>query len=103
MKRNRLAPTQRKLEIVNAAVHISMSKGFIYLTRAAIAKYLKITETLTNHYFPDFQILRKKVIEIAIEEEILCILATAWIQDEPLLHGLSKTLKNKIKKHLFPS
>lgn len=71
----RLPPENRKANIFAAAMHVAITQGFLQLTRDATAIAANISPALVTRYFFTTTELRKLVMEEAIRQEILPIIA----------------------------
>ena len=61
MARQRLTPTQRKAQIVDAAVRIAERDGLEAITRDGVAAEAKCATGLVSHYFRPLELL---VVEV---------------------------------------
>lgn len=95
--RTRLEPETRKQQILEAAVNISIEKGYRQLTRRAIANKLSCSSTLINHYFGDIENLREIVFKIAIEKEIIPILVNGYCIGN---QKIPPALKDRVIKYI---
>lgn len=69
-------PSVRREMILRAAIKAARTPvGFITLTRARIADHAECSEGLVSRYLGSMEDVRRIVLEIAIDEEILPIIA----------------------------
>jgi|SRR5690606_5627829 len=101
MTRQRLDPEIRKQQILDAAINISIQKGYRQLTRQAVANKLCCAGALINHYYGDIDSLRDIVLKTAIEKEIMPILAENYGTRGKETSNLSPALKEKVINYLM--
>ena len=71
----RMQPNDRKAQILNAAVELSIREGWGTITREKVAEAAGISAGLVTKYFISVEQLRASVMRSAIDREILIILA----------------------------
>ena len=75
MTTRRLQPDDRRAQILSAAVDLAADQGFLSLTRDAVAKAAGVSPGLVTFYFFAVSELRRQVMQRAVENEHLSILA----------------------------
>lgn len=101
MTRQRLDPDIRKQQILDAAIDLSIQKGYRQLTRQSIANKIRCAAPLINHYYGNIENLRDIVLQIAIEREIMPILAESYGSRGKETSHLPTPLKEKVINYLM--
>lgn len=99
----RMDPEYRKIQILNAAIQLSISIGYNNLTRDKIADEINIASSLIANYYPRMSDLRSAVMNTAISNKILTILAQGISNKDPIVKKIPKTLKQEALDHLMRS
>ena len=99
-KGSRMDPFNRKEQILQTAIQISLEKGYRQLTRRAVANRMHCASSLINHYYEDIDNLRAAVLRAAIEKEIIPIVAENFAMKGTETIGLSPTLVEKVVHYL---
>lgn len=73
--RTRMTPDARSAEILGAAVKLAKRVGFRKLTRDGVAKAAKVSTGLVSTHFGGIEKLRDEVMRVAVNDEILPIVA----------------------------
>ena len=97
---NRMEPNDRRNQILDAAIVLSINIGYKCITRDAVAEVAGISSSLIANYFPRMVDLKKAVMEAAIEERKLEIIAQGLSISDPLALEISEELKKKVLKYL---
>lgn len=94
---NKPRPTS-KPAILNAAVSFAKEKGLRKFSRAQVAKRAKVASATVSYHFGEMHALRREVVEHAIKNEVLPILADARTDRESaeLYTRMSSELKQKV-------
>lgn len=100
IKGARMHPTQRKEQILQTAIKLSIERGYKQLTRKAIAKHLNCVSGLITHYYPHISDLRQEVLNVAIQQEIIPILAQNLVIWGEETSNLPQDLKQKVANYL---
>ena len=74
-RRQRLHPTVRKEQILDAALTLSQSDGYQTITRQSVATLAGCSEGLVSRYFSTMPQLRRAVMSAAIAQANLSVLA----------------------------
>ena len=93
----RMDSLSRQNQILKSALELAIKKGLKNITRDELADYTHISRGLIHRYFGGFDNLKDKILAIAIQQEILPILAE-HISDRKELFTLD--LKQKVFKYL---
>lgn len=96
----RMEATNRRNQILDAALTLSVEIGYKCITRDAVAKCAGISSALIANYFPRMVDLKLAVMQTAIEERKLEIIAQGMSISDPLTLELSEELKGKVLQHL---
>lgn len=80
---HRMAPDARKQHILNAAVDLAKTEGYLTLTRGSIASHAGISPALITFYFYSIRLLLDAVMEEAVSREIPCIIAEGLARKHP--------------------
>lgn len=83
MKTLYLSPTLRRQSILSEAIKLAEEHGFHKITRAAVAQRLGCTAGLVNRYFHPVSKLRDAVMEMAVAEGKLPIVAAGLVLRHP--------------------
>lgn len=81
--RTRLAPEDRKRQIVAAACRIAAKQGFTHVTREAIADSANVSVGLVSHYCGGMDGLRKAVVDEAVRTKNVKLIAQALLVQDP--------------------
>lgn len=87
-----------KTKIFNAAVSLAKKDSVEYLTRLAVATRSGAAEATVSYYFGSMEDLRKKIMEFALDEEIIEILANTQLTK--YWERISPALKTRIANHI---
>ena len=91
----RLDPSVRRDWILVAALELAKQKSYDRLTRDEIADAACVTGATFHHYFGKIADFRELIVSVAIEEEILPIIAHALAGGNAKAHALPLELKQK--------
>ena len=102
VQRRRLAPKERREQIIAAFLWVARTKGYQVVTRSDVAKRLDISEALVTRYFSDsMDDLRADALTYAIEHRNDKIIAQALTVNDPLVSELSEEIIKEVKQSLF--
>lgn len=82
-----------KDRILRAAVRIAISRGLARVTRPAVARNGRLTPSLISYHYGSVPALRTAVIQYAIENCVLPIIAAALLAKHPAVEKLDEQLK----------
>lgn len=100
VKGARMNPSARKEQILNTAITLSLEKGYRQLTRRSVANRMQCASALINHYFISIENLKMEVLNAAISQEIIPILAENYVTWGKETAELPKQLKEKVIRYL---
>jgi len=100
-KSERPGPETRRGQILHVATRLAIKYNYKNITRAQIANKIKVTETLISYYFNTMENLRRAIIQNAIENDILEIIAQGLAVHDPEVMKLPKEKKEKALKILL--
>ncbi len=90
----RLEPDARAADILTAAVQVARTRGYLRFTRGEVAIAAGVSPALVTHYYPSDE-LRAAVCRLAIEQEILQIIAEAITGRCPHIESCRPELKQE--------
>jgi AcrR family transcriptional regulator len=99
-KIRRLKPEARSREILTAALALAENVGLQNMKRNTVAEKSKAANGSINHYFGDMDGLRTAVVEFAIEEENLAVLAEAIATRHPAIESIPPKLRARVLRAL---
>lgn len=74
-KRERLDPQFRKRQIFETALRLAEQEGYHKISRPAIAKAANVSTNLVTYYFKSVTKLQNELMRMAIERQIISIVA----------------------------
>lgn len=90
-----------KNDILLVAVRLARTDGLRSLTRDGVADAAEVGMGTINYHFGTIDDLRTAVVDHAIENEIIEVLAQARAERHPRLHGrLTAALKERVAQHI---
>ena len=96
----RTKPVVRKEHIINAAIQLSIKVGYKCITRDAVAEIARVSSPLVATYFPRMSNLKLAVIQRAIQDEIVEVLAQGLILNDKKTWEISDKLKKKVLAYI---
>lgn len=87
MKRQRLNAENRVQGILTSALALATEVGYRVLTREKIADAAGVTGPLINHYWGNMDEFKKALLDYAVEQRCLPVVAQAIVAREPLLRA----------------
>lgn len=100
--RRRLKPTDRKTEILEAAIGQAHRVGYQQMTRDQIADRCAVSRGLiTPHYFPTMDDLRDAVMREAVSRRILGIVLQGVAARDPIALAAPSDLREKVAELLL--
>lgn len=91
----RLEPTERRGQILQAAVSLAQDRGYHKLTRDGVAVEAGVSFGLVTRYFGSIDTLKQKVMRVAVEQDILEIIAAGLAVGDPIARSAPGELKVK--------
>ena len=98
--RTRLAPEQRKEDILRVAIRLAESNGYDKITRKEIADAAKITEGLVSFYWGTMKQLRRSLMRHAIANKNFRIIAQGLCVNDSATRNLPPDLRSQVVNHL---
>lgn len=71
----RLAPDDRRAAILQAAIRLSVRDGYLTLNRESAAAEAGVSPALISHYFLHTSLLRSAVMQAAVDQSLLSVIA----------------------------
>lgn len=99
--RRREEPETRRKEILDAAISLSLEHGYQNITREQVAVRANTSCPLVSWYFGTMEILKSQVMETAVQQEIIGIIAQGLIRYDPQALNIDPALKAKVINHLI--
>lgn len=84
----RLQADERLEKIKEAVLEVAASGDYRMMTRGMVAKKLKCTPPLLNHYVGEVSDLRELAVQLAIEKKCLPVLGQAMAARHPAVRSL---------------
>lgn len=95
VKYKRLDPEDRKQQILLTAVEYSRINNYNTLTQYKVAEAVGCSPGLVINYFNSIANLQDRVVEFAISEEVLEVVAQGVVNKHPLALAASEDLKDR--------
>ena len=96
----RLDPQIRKAHILAVGVNVAKTEGYHNVTRGMIADAAEISAGLVNVYFDDMQVLKDAIMEQAIIQKVLEIIAVGLAIKDPIALAAPQKLKDQAAKYI---
>lgn len=96
----RIPSAMRKKLILKAAMKVSQKTGYNKISRDKVAEVAKIASSLISAHFPKIEDLRTAVLQKAVLEENVIILAQAFALRDSRIAHTPPALKRKINQYL---
>ena len=103
MKNKRMKPTERKLEILDAALLVAERGNYASITRDAIAKQAGVSSTLVQHYFGSMTKLKRAVMRRAVKCGNLTVIAQGLIAKDEHAMNAPHALRDRAFRAAFDS
>lgn len=100
MNRRRLAPNDRRNEILSAAICLADAHGYDKITRSQVAKLAQCAAASVSKYFGTMNQFRRTIIRHAIKNECLRIIAQGLINNDKHALKASEELKQRAIKSI---
>lgn len=91
----RLKPTDRKTQILGAALTAAKRDGYARVTRDAIAREAGCAPGLVSHYLGTMASTRRDIMRAAIRERVLPIVAQGLVAKDPHARRAPADLKEQ--------
>jgi len=89
-----------KAAILGAAVTIARRNGLFKFSRIDVAEEAEVGESTVSYHFGTMKDLRTAIVQYAVKNEILSILADARASRESVGVPMSEELRNKVAAHI---
>lgn len=96
----RLDPTERKEQILAAAVRLALATSCRDLTRDAVAFEAGVSCGLVNTYFPRVAELREEVMRVAVRERHVGIVAQGLAEGSEIARSAPAALRSEAAQTL---
>ncbi len=101
MSRTRLSPSDRKAEILDAALELSRSVGYRHVTRDGIAARAGVSAALVSRYFGTIPRMRRAIMSAAIARKDLAIIAQGLVAGDSKAQAAHPDLKSAAARRLL--
>lgn len=98
--RTRLLPADRRASILEAAVSCARREGFDRMSRDGIAREAGCATGLISHYFANMMELRTAVMNQAVADGIVSIVADGLRERDPIARKAPRALRDKAQAML---
>lgn len=98
--RARVQPIYRKRALVITAVELAWSSGYAIVTRYSVAKAAGVSDGAVQRYFRTTGLLKAAVMEYAIKQEIVEIVAQGLAVNDRHALQCSRELKEKAARYI---
>lgn len=96
----KLTREERRKYILNAAVDLAISEGYLTLSRGSIAAHAGISPALITFYFYKYDLLLDEVMQEAVRRGIPSIIAEGLAGKHPHALAAPLTLRQEAVDHL---
>ena len=86
----------REKQILDAALSLSVKIGYSCITRDAVAEIAGVSSALIANYFPRMYHLKQAIMQTAIKQEVLEVIAQGLSIRDPMALKISNELKVKV-------
>ena len=93
--------TDKKGEILEAAVALALEQGLHKVTRDAVAERARVSGALVNRYWGTLGALMDRVVAEGIAREHLAIVAQAILDKHPRAGSVPRRLQERAASHLI--
>lgn len=100
MKRIRLTPEDRKANILNTALALAELQGLNNFSSPELARACNCGHPLIFHHFDGMEALRREVMQKAVDEENLNVLAQGLVSKDPIACAAPERLRQKALKNI---
>ena len=96
----RYTPQKRRDEILKIAVDLAVIYGLQSLTRDQIAENARVTGALITHYFYSMPLFRREIMQYAITNRILPVVAQGLLVRNSLVMAAPVELRKEAIQHM---
>jgi len=79
MTQKRMKPTDRKAEILHAALQAAEASHYMHITREDIAARAGVSASAVSYHFENMDVLRVQLMRCAIRREFLPVIAQGCV------------------------
>lgn len=97
---NRLQPDERRAAILQAAIRLAESDGWLALSRDAVATAAGVSPGLVSWYFLATSLLRDEVMQHAVDTGILSVVAEGILARHAVALAASVSLRAAAFEHM---
>lgn len=94
-KNKRLLPSDRRQQILDAALNVAENIGYRHLTREQVATNAGCAESLVSAYFGTMEKFRRTIMRAAVKNESLPIIAQGLVAGDKHAKKADPQLRNK--------
>lgn len=95
MKRTRLTPAKRRIALLETAIQLCESMGYLRVSRRAIAREAGVSPALVSHYLGPIGVLRRTIMSVAVDRKILPIIAQGLTMGDKIAVSAPGYLKRR--------
>jgi TetR/AcrR family transcriptional regulator, transcriptional repressor of bet genes len=93
-------PDERRELILRAALQVAEADNFSNVTRETVANKAEVSLSLVTHYFGSMDLLRDEIMQAAIDEPVLIVVAQGLACRHSIALGAPEALKQKAARFL---
>lgn len=101
MTRTRLSATERKTDMLAAALKLAADKGYLHITRDDIADKTGVTGPTVHYHFHSMDALRRALMLYAIEQRNASVVAQGLAVGDEVARGADSALKAQAARALI--
>lgn len=91
----KLAPAERKQQILTAALLVAVEAGYQHITRETVAAAANVSPALVSMHFSTMDALRDEVVAEAVRVQRLAVIGQALTARDPVAIQAPSGLKKK--------
>lgn len=100
-KTRRLIPSERREEIITAALEVAEEIGFLKVSRERVAGRAGTSAGLVSHYMGTVGELHERILRRAVQQQNLAVLAQAVSVNHPTVRGSFLDNETRLKVSNF--
>lgn len=90
-----LKPTERREQLLSAALDLAEKHGYMNITRDQVGAAASCSPALINRYFNDMAGLKNQVIREAVRRRCLLVIGQAVVNKHPGVRAVSCAIKDQ--------
>lgn len=90
-----LKPTERREQLLDAALTLATRHGYMNITRDLVGAAAGVAPSLINRYFKDMAGLKNQVIREAVRRKCLLVIGQAVVNKHPGVRAVSCAIKDQ--------